>query len=165
MMWGKELSLNRPRSTWPPTDGTFRRKAFLHFRPAERTHPNLLPPAPQENTVYRDKLFLLQPGFEDPAYPGQRFYCWHCALMEGVLASFPDLAGQLDIERIAWPRPRYAAIDLVGEENQSLPLLVLADGESSPHQTGTNEGRAFVANKDKILAVLSERHGFPDPHP
>ena len=40
----------------------------------------------------RDRLFLLQPGFEDPAYPGRCFYCWHCALIEGVLASFPLLA-------------------------------------------------------------------------
>jgi len=49
----------------------------------------------------RDLLFLLRPGFEDPAYPGRRFYCWHCALMEGVLASFPQLADKLDVERIA----------------------------------------------------------------
>jgi hypothetical protein len=27
----------------------------------------------------RDRLLLLKPGFEDPAFPGQRFYCWHCA--------------------------------------------------------------------------------------
>ncbi|OOG74748.1 DUF3088 domain-containing protein [Sinorhizobium sp. A49] len=113
----------------------------------------------------RDKLFLLRPDFEDPAYPGQRFYCWHCALMEGVLASFPALAQRLDVERVAWPRPRIPVTDLVGEENQSLPLLVLADGESYVHQTGTYRGRAFVAEKDKILAALSERHGFPDPHP
>jgi len=25
----------------------------------------------------RDRLLLLRPGFEDPAFPGQRFYCWH----------------------------------------------------------------------------------------
>ena len=48
----------------------------------------------------RDLLFLLRPGFEDPAYPGRRFYCWHCALMEGVLASFPELAGRLDLSLI-----------------------------------------------------------------
>lgn len=48
----------------------------------------------------RDRLFLLRPGFEDPAYPGRSFYCWHCALIEGVLASFPLLAEKLDIERI-----------------------------------------------------------------
>lgn len=113
----------------------------------------------------RDRLFLLRPGFEDPAYPGQRFYCWHCALMEGVLASFPELATRLDVQRIAWPRPRLPAIEQVGEENQSLPLLVLADGDTSSHQTGTYEGRAFISDKDRILAALSERHGFPDPHP
>lgn len=113
----------------------------------------------------RDKLFLLRPGFEDPAFPGQLFYCWHCALMEGVLASFPELARRLDVERIAWPRPRDAVIALVGRENQSVPLLLLAQGTTSRYQTGTFEGRAFIAEKDKILAALSERHGFPDPHP
>ncbi|RCS24945.1 DUF3088 domain-containing protein [Phyllobacterium salinisoli] len=113
----------------------------------------------------RDRLFLLQPGFEDPAYPGKRFYCWHCALMEGVLASFPQLAQRLDVERIPWPRPRLEVVSLVGEDNQSLPLLVLADGQTSVHQTGIHAGRAFVSDKDAILAVLSERHGFPDPHP
>jgi DUF3088 family protein len=113
----------------------------------------------------RDRLFLLRPGFADPAYPDKSFYCWHCALIEGVLASFPDLAARLDVVRIAWPRPRQAVIDLVGEENQSLPLLVLANDATSPHQTGSYQGRAFIADKDALLAVLSERHGFPDPHP
>ena len=113
----------------------------------------------------RDRLFLLRPDFVDPAYPGQRFYCWHCALLEGVLASFPDLAEKIDVARIAWPRPRQAVIELVGEDNQSLPLLVLADGATSAHQTGTHRGRAFIADKDAILAALTERHGFPVPHP
>ena len=113
----------------------------------------------------RDLLFLLRPGFEDQAYPGRRFYCWHCALMEGVLASFPQLADKLGVERIAWPQPRQAVIALVGAENQSLPLLVPADGATSRHQTGSHRGRAFIADKDAILAALSERHGFPDPHP
>jgi hypothetical protein len=37
----------------------------------------------------RDRLFLLKPDFANPAFPGDRFYCWHCALLEGVLVSFP----------------------------------------------------------------------------
>jgi hypothetical protein len=113
----------------------------------------------------RDKLFLLRPNFADPAYPGRLFYCWHCALIEGVLASFPDLGRDLDVVRIAWHRPRQDVIDLVGEENQSLPLLVLASGTTSAHQTGTYDGRAFIADKDAILAALRERYGFPEPHP
>jgi hypothetical protein len=75
------------------------------------------------------------------------------------------LAQKIDVERIEWPRPRQSVIALVGEQNQSLPLLVLAEGNGSPHQTGTYEGRAFISEKDKILAALSERHNFPLPHP
>lgn len=113
----------------------------------------------------RDILFLLRPGFEDPAFPGSRFYCWHCALMEGILASFPELGAGIDVQRVAWPRPRLPVIALVGQENQNLPLLVLPPGETSVHQTGVHQGRAFISDKDAILAALSQRHGFPDPHP
>lgn len=113
----------------------------------------------------RDTLLLLRPGFDDPAYPGQTFYCWHCALIEGVLFSFPELAKKLDIKRIAWPRPRQEVVALVGQENQSLPLFILAKEERSVHQSGEYEGRSFISDKDAILAALSERHGFPHPHP
>ncbi|SHL66587.1 DUF3088 domain-containing protein [Roseibium suaedae] len=99
-----------------------------------------------------DTLYLLQPGFTDPAFPGETFYCWHCALMEGVLASFPELAARIDVRRIAWPRPRLEIVELLGEENQSLPVLVLEEG-------------GFINDKDAILSALSERHGFPLPHP
>jgi hypothetical protein len=115
--------------------------------------------------VERDKLFLLRPGFTDPAYPNQVFYCWHCALMEGVLASFPDLARRLDVERIAWPRPRRSVVDLIGSPNQSLPVLVLADDAPDGLHNGEWNGRRFIEGKDAILAALSVRHGFPAPHP
>ncbi|POF32379.1 Protein of unknown function (DUF3088) [Roseibium marinum] len=100
----------------------------------------------------KDTLYLLAPGFEDPAYPGKSFYCWHCALLEGVLASFPGLAAGIEVRRISWPRPRREIADLLGEENQSLPVLVLAEG-------------GFIDDKDGILEALSTRHGFPHPHP
>ncbi|MBA8901045.1 hypothetical protein FHW17_001935 [Phyllobacterium sp. P30BS-XVII] len=115
--------------------------------------------------ITKDQLFLLRPDFEDPAYPGKRFYCWHCALMEGVLASFPALAKGLDVHRIAWPRPRQDVVALLGSENQSLPLLVLANGETSAFQTGVYNGHAFISDKDAILKALTERHGFPEAHP
>lgn len=72
--------------------------------------------------------------------------------MEGVLVSFPDLAQKLDVKRIGWSRPRREIADLLGEDNQSLPVLVLAEG-------------GFINDKDKILEALSARHGFPLPHP
>ena len=113
----------------------------------------------------QDKLVLLKPGFQDPAYPGQLFYCWHCALIEGVLASFPALGDRLDIERIDWPRPRKTVIELAGEDNQNLPLLILKDGDRSPFEPGMHDGRSLIDDPHKILAALAERHRFPQPHP
>ncbi|MEP3049611.1 MAG: DUF3088 domain-containing protein [Roseibium sp.] len=100
----------------------------------------------------KDTLYILAPGFEDPAYPDKTFYCWHCTLMEGILVSFPELTTKLDVHRISWPRPRQELVDLIGEENQSLPVLILAEG-------------GFINDKDGILQALTERHGFPHSHP
>jgi len=111
-----------------------------------------------------DILYLLTPG-EDPAYPGETFDCPPCAMVEGVLASFPELAAKLDVRRVDWPRPRKDVVAVVGEENQSLPMLLLEEGTSSPHQTGTHQGRAFINDRDDILAALTERHGFPRAPP
>jgi hypothetical protein len=115
--------------------------------------------------MQRDRLFLLRPDFTDPAYPGARFYCWHCALLEGVLVSFPALTSKIDVERIAWPRPRQTLVDLVGADNQSVPLLVLAADAPDEFATGCFWDLRFVDDKDAILAVLSRRHGIPRPHP
>ncbi|MGU3399451.1 DUF3088 domain-containing protein [Brucellaceae bacterium D45D] len=115
--------------------------------------------------MQRDTLFLVQPDFEDPLYVGQKFYCWHCALLEGLLASFPERTDLLDVKRISWPRPRHEVIALAGEANQCLPLLVLAEGYTSPNQSGSFNGRSLICDKDAILKALAERHGFPLPHP
>ncbi len=113
----------------------------------------------------RDKLFLVNPDFRDPAFPGERFYCWHCALMEGLLVSFPHLNQTLDVERIDWPRPRNALVGILGPENQSVPVLVLA-GEASNDPPHKHHGDwRFIDDKDAILAALSQRHGLPAPHP
>lgn len=112
-----------------------------------------------------DTIFLVKPGFQDPAFPGKDFYCWHCALIEGVLASFPDLAANLAVKHVDWPRPRTEVIDVVGEAHQSLPLLVLGGGSRSADETGRVEDTSFIADKDAILQALTDRHGFPHPHP
>jgi Protein of unknown function (DUF3088) len=113
----------------------------------------------------RDRLLLLKPGFEDPAFPGQRFYCWHCALIEGLLASFPELAARLDVERIDWERPRAAVVTVLGLENQTLPVLLLADDGVTAPGARAHAGQRFIDDKDGILRALSARHGFPLPHP
>lgn len=112
-----------------------------------------------------DTLILIKPDFLDPAFPDTRFYCWHCALLEGVLVSFPELLTRLNIVRIDWPKPRHEVIQLIGEENQSLPVLVFADDASEQAGARYSRGRKFVAGKDDILKALSSRHSIPAPHP
>jgi hypothetical protein len=56
-------------------------------------------------------------------------------------------------------------VDLIGLENQSLPVLIFANGESFGLETGRANGRLFVEGKDAILRAMSVRHGVLDPHP
>ena len=86
--------------------------------------------------MMRDRLFLLRPGFEDPAYPGRRFYCWHCVLIEGLLASFPQLAERLDVERIVpYPDHDAAIARIDGAQAAALGSLARMPGGTPPRAT------------------------------
>jgi hypothetical protein len=110
----------------------------------------------------RDKLFLISPGFSDPKRPGITFVCPYCNALEGLLASFPQLASAIDVERVPFARPRQKVIDAIGEENQSLPVLILA-GDAPPDAKNWNDTR-FINTTDRIFELLAERHGFPHLH-
>jgi hypothetical protein len=110
----------------------------------------------------RDKLFLISPGFSDPTKPGNNFVCPSCNAIEGLLASSPQLAAAIDVERVSFPRPRQPVIDAVGEENQSLPVLILSG--DAPADAGDWRGTRFVGKTERILELLAERHGFPRIH-
>lgn len=100
----------------------------------------------------RDRLFLLEHDFADPALGGVRvFYCKDCMTIEGLLASFPDLAANIDIIRVPWPRPRALVVEAIGEANQNLPALVWDGG--------------FANEIEDLLNTLHIRHGFPERHP
>lgn len=113
----------------------------------------------------KDKLFLITPGFPDPKYPGETFICWTCTVIEGALALYPGLAERIDIERVDYARPRQRVIELIGADNQSLPVLVLADDAPAGLENGSYQGRRFAEGKDAILHVLAVRHGIPRVHP
>ena len=74
-----------------------------------------------------DTLFLLTPGFTDSSRDGEgkRYYCPHCAFLEGVLGCCPALRKQLDIRHVAYPRPRREIVERVGDAHQGCPNLVL----------------------------------------
>lgn len=113
----------------------------------------------------RDRLFLLPPQFADPLYPDRRFFCPHGAQIDWLLASFPELAENIDVHYIGFERPREPVAALVGEENQSLPLLVLGDEPSAPVEAGSRGDIRFISDPGQILRALAERHGFPEAHP
>jgi hypothetical protein len=103
--------------------------------------------------MIRDRLFILDNDFADPAFGGQRrFYCKDCITLEGLLAAFPALAAKLDVIRVAYPRPRAEVIQAIGESNQNLPALALSEG-------------GHINEIEALLAALHTRHGFPERHP
>lgn len=99
----------------------------------------------------RDRLFLLESSFSDPDLPDRTFYCRDCVTIEGLLVAFPDRATNLEVVRIAYPRPRAEVIAAIGEANQNLPALVWEGG--------------LANDMPGLLRALHERHGFPERHP
>ncbi|WP_315786613.1 MULTISPECIES: DUF3088 domain-containing protein [unclassified Bradyrhizobium] len=111
-----------------------------------------------------DRLFLLAPGFRDVAHPGRFFVCPHCNAIEGLLGSFPGLATQIEVHRLPFERPREAVVTLIGEQHQSLPVLIFADDKPVPADAQIANGRRFIDDPGRILRYLAERYGFPHIH-
>jgi hypothetical protein len=112
----------------------------------------------------RDLLLLLEPGFTDPRYPGERFICPDGAPIEGLLASDPARVAGLDVRRVPFERPRQAVVEALDEAHQGLPVLVLGDEQPAPDDAQTLGERRFVTDTRRILDLLAERHGFPKVH-
>jgi hypothetical protein len=113
----------------------------------------------------RDILFLLKPDFADG--PGAPWYCPECAQIEGMLHYYPRLRHHLDIRYVDFPRPRREIVALVGEENQSCPVLILAGAPPAGVTgvtVGTFGGRHFVPGAEAIGHYLSQTHGVGRPH-
>lgn len=112
----------------------------------------------------KDVLFLLSPGFEDG--PGTSWFCPYCAKVEGLLAYAPALSGQIEVRRIAFARPRRELVELLGEQAQGCPVVVLAErhaGHPAAMRSAAT-GRAYIAESDRILDYLAETYATPRPH-
>jgi hypothetical protein len=114
--------------------------------------------------VSQDLLLLLEPGFTDPKYPGERFICPDGAPIEGLLASDPSKTSRLDIHRLPFARPREAVVAALDADHQSLPVLILGDEHPVPADAQTLGDKRFVTDTRRILDLLAERHGFPKVH-
>ena len=85
--------------------------------------------------------------------------------MEGLLTSFPSLAEQIDVKRIAWPKPRTQLVEIIGEGHQSVPVLVFGAQPSKEIKVKSHNGVLFVDDKDEILHAFTIQYGIPHPHP
>ncbi|MEI6244823.1 MAG: DUF3088 domain-containing protein [Acidobacteriota bacterium] len=116
----------------------------------------------------KDQLFLLPPTFEDPAHPGVVFHCQDCSTVEGLLSYFPRLREQIDVHYIPFPKPRTALVELLGDQHQNCPTLVVgagADRFASLLQTSAATGRAFCTDPKDITQYLMAAYGVSAPHP
>ena len=113
----------------------------------------------------RDRLYLLKPHFLE-AGKGP-FFCPGCAQTVGLLEFYPALKEHLEVRYLDFPRPRPELIELLGEENQSCPVLVLKDAPTSPPSTlalRQAKGLWFVEGADEIANYLAHVRGPGIPH-
>ncbi len=113
-------------------------------------------------SLQRDVLFVIKAPFEDG---GAMWFCHDCAAMEGMLLANPQWAHHIDVRRIPFPRPRHDIIALIGEENQSMPVLVMADDAKAPEGAMRAQGLAYLTNTRAIGRYLAGAHGGAGPHP
>ena len=99
-----------------------------------------------------EKLFLLKPDFQDiDRSADNNYFCPDCAIIEGLLSYYPRLRNELEVHYVDFVRPRPTIVELIGEANQSCPVLVLEDGR-------------FINKPDDIVRYLTENYQIGQPH-
>jgi hypothetical protein len=110
----------------------------------------------------KDQLYLLRPGFVNAGIGP--LYCNDSAPVEGMLSFFPKLREFVEVQYVEFPRPRVPLVTALGEEHQSLPVLILAaDRKLKPGvpQPQIANGRRFLAEERSVRDYLSIQYGFP----
>lgn len=98
----------------------------------------------------KPKLFILKMPFVDDS--GRKWFCSHCAMIEGALRVNPDWCSFIDVRRIENRKPRTELIEIIGDENQWTPVLIL------------NEGKT-LKDPVEITQYLAKEFGGASPHP
>ncbi|HAH26125.1 MAG TPA: hypothetical protein DCL77_20580 [Prolixibacteraceae bacterium] len=99
-----------------------------------------------------EKLFLIKPDFQDIKQGADiKFFCPNCALLEGLLSFYPRLRNELQVNYVDFARPRPAIIELIGEANQSCPVLIFEDG-------------TFINEPEDIVRYLIKNHNIGHAH-
>jgi hypothetical protein len=112
----------------------------------------------------QDKLYLIKPHFADQ---GKTYYCPGCAEMTGLREFYPALKQHSDVRWVEFARPRPELVALLGEENQSCPVLVLhtVPPNLPAHlKVQRANGHAFVTGAREIGEYLAHVHNIGLPH-
>lgn len=109
----------------------------------------------------KDQLYLMRPGFVNAGLGP--FYCGDSVSVEGLLSFFPELRQKIDVHYLAFPQPRQPLIDAIGEENQSVPVLILSADSIVPADIHPDHafGHRFLSDEKRIRQYLSETFGLP----
>jgi hypothetical protein len=111
----------------------------------------------------KDELYLLRPGFYNVGVGP--LYCGDSLPVEGLLSFFPHLRVLLNVHYLEFPRPRAVLVDTLGEENQGIPVLVLADEREIADEELTPRkanGKRFFADERSIRRYLSAQYSLPE---
>jgi Protein of unknown function (DUF3088) len=116
-----------------------------------------------------DILFLLKPNFLDKYRDSddQKYYCPDCAFLEGVLSYYPQLREQLDIRYIDFPKPRKEIVELVGEEFQGCPNLILDSDNHQlvdPNQFYRYKDTLYTNDTKLLVNYLRDKYNIAEAH-
>ena len=98
----------------------------------------------------KPKLFLLKMPFTDN--DGNSWFCSHCALIEGALSVNPHWCQEIEIHRISNKKPRTELVNILGEEKQWMPVLILTANKT-------------ITDPIEITRYLAKSYGGASPHP
>ncbi|RED51225.1 DUF3088 family protein [Aestuariispira insulae] len=100
----------------------------------------------------KPQLFILEMPFIDPAMGDSQWFCADCALIEGALTLNPHWQDGITVKRIPFEKPRREVVDLLGEDNQWLPVLI-------------RDGEPPLTDPVAIATWLAQTYGGASPHP
>lgn len=111
----------------------------------------------------KDTLFVLAPGFVDK---GSTYFCPFSAQVIGFLTYYPQIRETVDIVELGFEKPRKPLSDLLGEQHQAAPMLVLG-GEPTPVpgvEISDANGNKYVEKTLQIMKYLAATRSVPMPH-
>jgi hypothetical protein len=111
----------------------------------------------------RDRLFVLRPSFVDG---DQTYFCPYSAQVIGFLAYYPEVARTVELIELDFAKPRRPLSELLGEDHQAAPMLVLGDAVVAVAGVDIAEvnGHVYVEKTLQILRYLAATRNVPLPH-